>query len=65
MTPQELTAVAGVPESTLDDATLARLPAAAPPAPWECRCSAVVWAARGGTAAAAAVDPSLRGTALT
>lgn len=64
MTPDELAAVPGCPESALDEATRAALPASAPAAPWDCRCSAIVWTARGGSAAAAAVDPVPRGAAL-
>src|SRR6185437_582159 len=44
--PTELRAVAGVSESALDERTVAGLPAAAPPAPWTCRCDAIVWLAR-------------------
>lgn len=43
----DLRAVPGVPESTLDDATAATLPPAAPPAPWECDSSGIVWLTRG------------------
>lgn len=39
----DLPAVAGVPESTLTEQVLAGLPAGAPPAPWTCRCDAIVW----------------------
>jgi len=33
-----------------------------PPAPWECRCSALLWLARGGRAAAAALPSALAGS---
>jgi len=36
----------GVPESRLDERARAGLPTDAPPAPWTCRCDAVVWFAR-------------------
>jgi hypothetical protein len=42
----DLRVVAGAPESALDERTAAGLPAAAPPAPWTCRCDAIVWLAR-------------------
>jgi hypothetical protein len=41
--PVELLAVPGVAESTLDDATVASLPAQAPPAPWDCTSAGIVW----------------------
>jgi len=40
-----LRAVAGLPESALDERTAAGLPPSAPPAPWACRCDALVWSA--------------------
>jgi Acetoacetate decarboxylase (ADC) len=43
----DLRGVPGVPESTLDDATAASLPAEAPLAPWECDSSGIVWLSRG------------------
>jgi hypothetical protein len=43
----DLRAVPGVPESTLDDVTAASLPVAAPPAPWECDSTGIVWLTRG------------------
>jgi hypothetical protein len=43
----DLRAVPGVPESTLDDATAASLPPDAPLAPWECDSSGIVWLSRG------------------
>jgi hypothetical protein len=39
----DLRGVPGVPESTLTDATVASLPADAPPAPWECDSAGIVW----------------------
>ena len=59
----ELTGVAGVPETAISDALLARLPANDSPAPWECVCEAVVWFGRAGAAARQALPPALRGTA--
>jgi hypothetical protein len=41
-----LRAVPGVPESTLDEATAASLPAESAPAPWECDSSGIVWLTR-------------------
>jgi hypothetical protein len=65
MTPAELRAVHGVPECTLDDATVASLPAEAPPAPWLAECSSITWYGRGGRAAAAAAGaPANRSSAL-
>jgi hypothetical protein len=53
----ELRAVPGVPESTLDDASAATLPADAPAAPWECDSVGVVWWGRAaGVAASSARD---------
>ena len=60
MTRTELTGVAGVPETAISDALLARLPANDSPAPWECVCEAVVWFGRGGAAARQALPPALR-----
>ena len=54
MTPADLLAVPGVPESTFDAATSASLPAEAPPAPWNCTSTGIVWLARGGARALAA-----------
>lgn len=56
----ELTGVAGVPETHVSDALLARLPSDAAPAPWTCEADAVVWYTRGGTAATEALPASLR-----
>ena len=56
----ELTGVAGVPETALSAALLARLPANDSPAPWECVCEAVLWFGRGGHAATEALPPALR-----
>ncbi|MDP7721930.1 acetoacetate decarboxylase family protein [Mycobacterium sp. TY814] len=57
----ELTGVRGVPESALSHALVATLPRNEAPAPWECRCSALLWLGRGGRAAAAALPPALSG----
>jgi hypothetical protein len=54
--------VPGVPESAVGEALLSRLPVASAPAPWTCACEAVVWGARGGRAATAALAPGLRGS---
>jgi hypothetical protein len=54
----DLAAVPGVAECALDDATLAALPADAPPAPWDCELSAVIWWARGGKAATRTAAPA-------
>ncbi len=61
MKPAELLAVPGVPESVLDAATAAELPADAPVAPWECTSSGIVWLCRGGRAALAAAGPGAAG----
>jgi hypothetical protein len=61
MTPADLLAVPGVPESMLDDETAASLPDSAPEAPWECDSTGIVWMARGGRAALGAVGPAVAG----
>jgi len=43
----DLRAVPGVAESTLDDASAASLPADAPLAPWDCDSTGIVWLSRG------------------
>jgi hypothetical protein len=43
----DLRAVPGVPESSLDEAMAAVLPGTAPSAPWECDSSGIVWLVRG------------------
>jgi hypothetical protein len=43
----DLRAVPGVPESMLDETTAASLPPEAPPAPWECDSTGIVWLSRG------------------
>src|SRR6476646_8732587 len=43
----DLRAVPAVPESMLDDATAAALPAEAPPAPWDVASTGIVWLTRG------------------
>jgi hypothetical protein len=53
MTPADLLAVPGVPESTFSPATSPDLPAVAPPAPWTCTSTGIVWLARGGRRALA------------
>lgn len=58
----ELTGLRGVPETALSDALLTSLPANQAPAPWECRCSALLWLGRGGRAAAAALPSALAGS---
>ncbi|QLL08661.1 acetoacetate decarboxylase family protein [Mycobacterium vicinigordonae] len=58
----ELTGLRGVPETALSEALVATLPGNAAPAPWECRCSAVLWLGRGGRSAAAALPPALAGS---
>lgn len=60
----ELTGVGGVPETQLGGALVDRLPENLAPAPWACRCEAVVWLSRGGRAAAAATPSAVRGRAL-
>src|SRR4051812_426354 len=59
----ELSGVAGVPETTLGEELLARLPGNAAPAPWTVEAKAVVWCARGSAAATEALPPALRGGA--
>jgi hypothetical protein len=44
----DLRAVPGVAESTLDEATAAALPPDAPPAPWDVASTGIVWLTRGG-----------------
>lgn len=61
MTRLELTGLRGVPETVLSQALVAGLPLNQSQAPWECRCSAVIWLGRGGRAAAAALPPALSG----
>lgn len=57
----EITGVPGVPETALSDELLARLPENLAPAPWDARCSGLVWGGRGGSAARQALPPALRG----
>jgi hypothetical protein len=61
-TRMELTGLRGVPETALSEALVATLPVNEAPAPWECRCSALLWLGRGGRAAAAALPPALAGS---
>ena len=56
----ELTGVAGVPETLVSEALLARLPSNDAPAPWTVHSQAVIWYARGGAAATQALPPALR-----
>jgi hypothetical protein len=58
----ELTGVAGVPETALSEALVARLPRPLAPAPWTCQAQAVVWFLRGGAEATQALPPALRGS---
>lgn len=58
--PTEIAGVAGVAETALSAALLARLPHHAAPAPWTVTCSALVWYARGGAEATQALPPALR-----
>lgn len=60
MSRPELTGVAGVPETLLSEALLARLPENLSEAPWTCAAEAVLWLGRGGRAARAALPPALR-----
>ena len=60
-----LRAVPGVRESVLSDELAASLPAAAPEAPWDCACDAIVWVARGSAAARAVVPTELADGART
>ena len=59
----DLSAVPGVVETELGGSLLDSLPAAAPPAPWDCACEAVVWMSRP-AAAAADAGPELAGRNL-
>jgi len=61
MTPEELRAVPGVLECTLDDDVLASLPASAPPAPWDVTCTSIIWYARGGHDGARAAGAAAQG----
>jgi hypothetical protein len=66
VTTADLRRIPGVAECDLDEATLASLPADAPPAPWDCACTAVVWLSRPGrvAAGAAATSASAHGRSL-
>lgn len=46
MTPDELARVPGVPETTLPDEVVQRLPSSSAPAPWATTCRALIWLAR-------------------
>ena len=54
-------AVPGVPETVISEALIARLPGNLAPAPWDARCTAMIWGTRGGAAASEALPPALRG----
>jgi hypothetical protein len=62
MTRPELAAVPGVPETAISDELIARLPANLAPAPWDARCTGLVWSGRGGRAVRQALAPALRGS---
>jgi len=62
MTRPEVTGVPGVPETALAEDLIARLPENLAPAPWDARCSGLVWSGRGGSAARRALPPALRGS---
>jgi hypothetical protein len=62
MTRTELTGVPGAPETEISAELADRLPANMAPAPWDCRCTALVWVGRGGRAARAALAPALHGS---
>ena len=62
MTRPELVDVPGAPETALTGELVDRLPANLAPAPWDCRCTALLWTGRGGRAARAALSPALQGS---
>jgi hypothetical protein len=57
MNPEDLLALRGVPQTALDQATAAELPAAAPAAPWRTSMQAVLWSGRPSRAARQAAGP--------
>jgi hypothetical protein len=57
----ELAGLPAIPETALADALLAGLPANRAAAPWECRCTGLIWLGAGGRPANAALPPALRG----
>ena len=59
----DLTAVPGVPETRLPEALLGDLPPNRSPAPWDVRCSSVVWWSRADESAAKALPRALQGEA--
>lgn len=61
MSRPELTGVAGVPETLLTDALVARLPGNTAEAPWSVEGTALMWTTRGGHAATEALPSGLRG----
>jgi hypothetical protein len=60
MTRPEITGVPGVPETELVHDLVVRLPENLAPAPWDVRCTGLVWHGRGGRSARAAFAPALR-----
>lgn len=62
LTRPEITGVPGVPETALAEDLIARLPENLAPAPWDARCSGLVWSGRGGSAVRQALPPALRGS---
>ena len=58
----ELTGVSGVPETRLSSALLASLPQGSAEAPWDVRCSAVLWTGRPTDEARDALPVALRGS---
>lgn len=61
MSRPELTGVAGVSETLLSDALVARLPANLAEAPWSVAGQSVLWTTRGGAAAGRALPSGARG----
>lgn len=59
----DLTAVPGVPETRIPDALVGDLPPNRAPAPWDVRCSSVVWWSRANESAANALPSALQGEA--
>ncbi len=51
-----------MPETALAEDLIARLPENLAPAPWDARCSGLVWSGRGGSAVRQALPPALRGS---
>jgi len=57
----DLRAIPGVSECDLTDEIVAQLPSSSPPAPWDARCTAVMWGGRAPRTAAAAAGRELVG----